>query len=369
MDWNKQTETMMNAWLDAQRQWWEAWQGTTESANAADVFSPLFMQWQGLMQQSLASWTGNSPIARQVAEQFVASQGAMLRFVELATRAWSEVQPKLVGVDDWSSIVSQYAEQIRAQFDQFHVGTAKATENLNELWALYTEELRRMGMVWAEAIQRAPEFVVFPGMGDGSGVLELTNLYWDAFERTFGGLLESPGLGLTRELNEKIARGFDRWLDFRRASADYQSKLSDVWSEAFEQLMHEMTELSERGKMVSGVRDLLLLWGQVADRVFIETFRTDEYVQIQGQMLNAAMAYRVQVREIMEYVLNALDLPTRSEVDEAHRNIYELRREVKALKKELATLKKPARKPTTRRKSKAVAAPDTAAETTEEAQP
>ncbi|MCD4687218.1 MAG: class III poly(R)-hydroxyalkanoic acid synthase subunit PhaE [Anaerolineae bacterium] len=272
------------------------------------------------------------------------------------------------GESDWSTVVQQYAEQVRAQFDQFHVGTAKATENLNELWGLYTEELRRMGMTWMEPLQRAPGFMAFPGVADGSGVVELTNLYWDAFERTFGGLLQSPGLGLTRELNEKIAHGFDSWLDFRRASADYQSKLGDMWSEAFEQLMHEMKELSERGEMVSSVRGLLLLWGQVADRVFVKTFRTDEYVQIQGQMLNAAMAYRVQVREIMEYVLNALDLPTRSEVDEAHRNIYELRREVKALKKELAALRKSARKSTSRRKPKAAAdAPDPAAETTEEA--
>jgi polyhydroxyalkanoate synthase subunit PhaE len=262
------------------------------------------------------------------------------------------LQPKLDGTEDWASVAQQYAEQMRAQFEQFFGGTTKATENLNELWGLYVEELQRMGLAWLEPFQRAPGFMSPPGMGDGSGVVELTNLYWDAFERTFGGLLQSPGLGLTRELNEKIARGFDTWLDFRRASAGYQSKLGDVWSEAFEQLMREMADMAERGEMIDSVRDLLLLWGQVADRVFVRTFRTDEYVQIQGRMLNAAMAYRVRVREIMEYLLNALDLPTRSEVDEAHRNIYELRREVKALKRELAALQKPAPKPASRRKPK-----------------
>lgn len=365
MDWGKQAETVMNAWLDAQRQWWEAWQGTPKS-QPADALPAMLAQWQTLMQQTMASWTGNAPVARQVAEQFIASQGAMMRFVELVTQTWAALQPKLDGSESWSAVAQQYADQMRAQFDEFLAGSTKATENLNELWGLYWEELQRMGLAWLEPFQRAPGFMSPPGMAAGSDVLELTNLYWDAFERTFGGLLQSPGLGMTRELNEKIARGFDTWLDFRRASAGYQAKLADVWAEAFEQLIHEMADLSERGEMVGSVRDLLLLWGQVADRVFVRTFRTDDYVQIQGRMLNAAMAYRVRMREVMEYVLTALDLPTRNEVDEAHRNIYELRREVKALKKELAALKKPAPKATSRRKSKPAAAPD-AAETTEEA--
>ena len=37
----------------------------------------------------------------------------------------------------------------------------------------------------------------------------------------------------------------------------------------------------------------------------------------------------------MEIYLRSMNLPTRSEVDEIHRTIYELRKEVKSLKKAL----------------------------------
>ena len=189
-------------------------------------------------------------------------------------------------------------------------------------------------------MQRTPTLAAGIFTGRGADLLELTNLYWDAFERTFGSLLQAPGLGLTRELNEKIARGFDRWLDYRRASADYQTKLADAWAATFEQLIRTMADLAEKGQTITSIRELLLMWGQIADRVFIQTFQTDEYVQIQGQFLNAAMAYRIQQREIMEIALKSYDLPTRSEVDEAHRNIYELRKEIKALKKQVAEMQK-----------------------------
>jgi hypothetical protein len=87
MDWGKQAETVLDAWLDAQRQWWEAWQGTAASPPTTDAISPLFAQWQALMQQTMAHWAGDAPVARQVAEQFIASQSAMMRFVELVTQA------------------------------------------------------------------------------------------------------------------------------------------------------------------------------------------------------------------------------------------------------------------------------------------
>jgi class III poly(R)-hydroxyalkanoic acid synthase PhaE subunit len=342
MDWS-------TAWADAQQQFWDVWQGmigTPEKPSAP--YTQLFEQWRDLAVKALENWSGDDMITRLVAEQFVNSQTALLRFVEMTVNAWAEIGPKMAAGEDWQA----YADAMRQQFAETYAGTTEASEDLNELWALYMAEWQRLSQPWMEPLQRTATLGASILSGRGSDELvELTNLYWDAFEQTFGSLLQAPGLGLTRELNEKIARGFDRWLDYRRASADYQRKLADAWSEAFEELVSEMAGLSEKGGTISSIRDLLLLWGQVADRVFVKTFQTDEYVQIQGQFLNAAMAYRIQQREIMEIYLQANDIPTRSEVDEAHRNIYELRKEIKALKKQVADMQKASTppKPTRRR--------------------
>jgi uncharacterized coiled-coil DUF342 family protein len=47
------------------------------------------------------------------------------------------------------------------------------------------------------------------------------------------------------------------------------------------------------------------------------------------------MKYRIEEQKVVEEMMKATYVPTRSEMDEAHRNIYELRKEVKALKKAL----------------------------------
>ena len=72
--------------------------------------------------------------------------------------------------------------------------------------------------------------------------------------------------------------------------------------------------------------------------MFLEAFRTERYTLAQGKFLNANMEYRISQRRIMEEYMEAFDMPTRSEIDEAHRRIYELRKEVKGLKKQLNEL-------------------------------
>ena len=100
-------------------------------------------------------------------------------------------------------------------------------------------------------------------------------------------------------------------------------------------------EIERLIKAIATMRDLLQLWGRVADRVFVETFHTDEYIQLQGHFLNAAMKFRIQQREIAEVFQKTADLPTRREVDEAHRNIYEVRKELRQLKRVVDGLQEP----------------------------
>jgi class III poly(R)-hydroxyalkanoic acid synthase PhaE subunit len=173
-------------------------------------------------------------------------------------------------------------------------------------------------------------------LGDRSTSTELSNLYWDIYEKIFGSFLNSPSLGYSRELNNKWLKGFDSWINLYKASFDYQVVLADVWVRTFEELMRELVSSEEKGETLQNWRQFLQVWSRVVDRVFAETFRSSDALEIRGKFLNAAMTYRLQQQQLMEVFLKMNDLPIRSEVDEIHRSIYELRKEIKSLKKSLA---------------------------------
>jgi class III poly(R)-hydroxyalkanoic acid synthase PhaE subunit len=128
-------------------------------------------------------------------------------------------------------------------------------------------------------------------------------------------------------------------LDYRKAGFEYQVTLGQTWIRAFEEFMQQLVIRAEKGESVPGVRKLLYLWIEIVDRVFTDVFRSAEYIRIQGCLVNTATAYRLREREIVDAFLKSTHLASRSELDEAYRRIYELRKDVKELKKAFQALK------------------------------
>jgi class III poly(R)-hydroxyalkanoic acid synthase PhaE subunit len=190
--------------------------------------------------------------------------------------------------------------------------------------------------LWAEPLRLSLEIASRAVVGYASAVSEATNLYWDIYEKTFGSVLQSPSLGYTREFNNKLFKSFDAWINFSKASVDYQLVLVDVGLKAFEEVMRELASSQEKDETIQNWQQFLQVWSSVFDRVFAQTFRSEDALEIQGKFLNSAMTYRLRQQQLMEVFLKMNDLPSRSEVDEIHRSIYELRKEIKSLKKSLA---------------------------------
>ena len=190
--------------------------------------------------------------------------------------------------------------------------------------------------LWAGLLRLSLEIVSQALVSYALALSELANLYWDIYEKTFGTVLQSPSLGYTREFNNKLFKSFDAWINFYKANFEYQLLLVDVWLKAFEELTRELASFTEKGETLRNWQQFLQVWSSVFDRVFAQTFRSADALEIQGKFLNSAMTSRLYQQQLMEVFLKMYDLPTRSEVDEIHRSIYEMRKEIKSLKKALA---------------------------------
>jgi class III poly(R)-hydroxyalkanoic acid synthase PhaE subunit len=189
---------------------------------------------------------------------------------------------------------------------------------------------------WLKAWQVAPSHMGVAMAGEGpSEMIELANLYWQAYDQTFGMMVNTPGVGLTRELTNKISQGFESWKTLTQAMDDYQYLILDAWSGVMEQVLRDMMKRAEQGQPVESIRDLVKMWTGAADKSFAQVATSEKYAEVQGRFLSSYMDYRIKEQQIVEEFLRYSYVPTRSEMDEAHRNVYELRKEVKALKKAL----------------------------------
>jgi polyhydroxyalkanoate synthase subunit PhaE len=161
---------------------------------------------------------------------------------------------------------------------------------------------------------------------------------WALHDRTSARLLRMPGLGLTREVQEKSARALDAWLELVRAGGPYAVLLADAGMRSVPAVARRLAgEAVTRRSRLDGQAVVEALLDGCED-AFHATLESKEYFQAQADLVNAAMLYRGRQRELSAMLMRFTDFASREEVEDVGRMMHGLRRELRALRREVEAL-------------------------------
>lgn len=338
-DWTEQAEQMLKTWTEAQKNVWDSWQdfaGRTVGASARPQnLSMNPMEW---FQQSMSLWTDPTGVARDAGRQVFGSQAAMMRNLELLTKAWQMVAPKLDAKQDWRSGLTEFGTKWFEQATGMPAGVLEMSKDSGALWQSYMNEWGPLLKPWvSSAIQATGTGHLGEMMlGGSAGLSRLFTMGQDEFQPTaFTSLAEIPSIGVTREHQAKLLRAFDAFVDLRKVMLEFNQLTVGAMSKAVENVMEKLVAMSEKGEKIKSVRDLNRLWLDSADEVFTKMYASEEYLELQRRLSTTGMTYKLMQQDVIEMALKGLNLPTRRELDDAYKTLYDLRKEVKALKKAL----------------------------------
>ena len=320
MQWDKGTETLLNGWLQSQQKlwgnWWDVMAGSTQNGHPGPVnggaangtashgqpaalnFNPMFEVWQSMaegwrnyLQQSVDAFAPQlSDGVRQSMAQFMASQQQTQQLLRMSTEAWQAMVATASSPAEWQTALTSYLEAMRQQLTSgFNI--SQMTQNSSELWQIYSQELQKVTQPWLALWFQGAPFGVSSGQPKGSSALaDMTNLYWDAVNQSAGRMANIPSIGLTRELNEKVNRGFLYWQDNQRVNAEYQQLLLNTMVDAFAAFMQKLLAMAQAGQPIESQQKLLSLWVEVADAEFLKLFHSEHYAAVQSRYVNSSMA-------------------------------------------------------------------------------
>jgi polyhydroxyalkanoate synthase subunit PhaE len=310
----------------------------TEYVNTwTETGAKMWSSWFDMMGAIPTPMGDIRPELQEATKRYLDNRDVLVKFLQLSIDAWQDIFPKVQAGDDWQTVLNKYTEQMRQQFDSFTTTTSKTSEDVGQLWKIYLQQMQKFNQLWLDPLGMSNGAIAKAFLGNTSALIEFNNLYWNRFyEEAFGNWLQAPLLGLPREINRKLLDGFEAWRALYQASTNYQILLADIQVRSFETLMKKLVAIAEKGQPVKDWRQFQDLWSVVSDEVFEATFCQPENLKIRGQFINSLNNYRLQQQQLMQLYLKAMNLPLRSEVDEIHKTIYELRKEVKSLKKALA---------------------------------
>jgi len=283
------------------RQYWNAWAGALRGASPEAAAA---QPWQAAM-----DWWG-----RAVKGAPAASGDALERFNAQARQWFGQMQ------------------QVAAQFGG---GDASASQ---------------IASAWRRAVESAgaDPFVDLmrgmrgPGLEGFEQWFEQARPWLDGMRGESLSWLRTPTFGFAREHQQ-------RWQQLALAVADYQ-QCTQAYDELMRQATRDACAIFEDklgaheapGEQLQSARALFDLWVDAAEDAYAKIALSREFQEAYGKLVDAQMRVRGGVQREVEQASAVFGMPTRTELDGAHRKIVALERQLRKLQDEMKAASGPA---------------------------
>lgn len=151
------------------------------------------------------------------------------------------------------------------------------------------------------------------------------------FDLALERLTEGPTYATLWDLDRKLLSAQKLWLKRSEEIAAYQTIVQAAWRRAVQRFVEALND--PKAPSLKSGREFLDLWIATANACLLEMHRSKAFLEAQRKMTRSATEYRLQEREIAEAFCAMHHIPTRTEMDEVQRAVYELRRELRALQR------------------------------------
>jgi class III poly(R)-hydroxyalkanoic acid synthase PhaE subunit len=152
---------------------------------------------------------------------------------------------------------------------------------------------------------------------------------WQQPARSWLGL---PAFGFAREHQERWQQLAQAQLGLQEQSQAYQALLAEAGQDAFARFERKLAERSEPGRQLESVRALFDLWIDAAEEAYADIALSPRFRDAYAALVNAQMTLRARLQEEIEQASGQWGVPTRTELDSAHRKIVQLERELRRLR-------------------------------------
>lgn len=283
-----------------------------------------------------------------LARQYWNAWGEMMRggastpdAMHAGTQAWHD------GIDWWTRLVHGHRGEANAAVERFNTMARDWYGQMQQVAAQFAGQdagAAEIARAWKQALGAAGENP-FPEMframrGQGQQGLdqwiEDASPFLDAWKREGKSWLGLPAFGFAREQQERWQALAAAQLDYQDRSSAYNALMLKAAQRAYEVFEDKLAARAAPDAQLKSARALFDLWIDAAEEAYAEIALSPEFREVYGALVDAQMRVRAGVQKEVEQAAAQLGMPTRTEVDAAHRKIAELERQVRRLRDAVA---------------------------------
>lgn len=333
---------------DAERWARQLWQGWADLMRGAAA-SPSFPGWP----PPVTLWPS--------APAFAAGAPSMPNWQHLIEGWMQQLQGTRGGMNDLADQFNTQARHWFAQMQQLAAQFGQAPVDAGQITQAWRRAVGATGQNPFPELFRSLRGPALQGMEQW---VQGAQPMLDAWRSEAHAWLSLPTFGLAREHQERWQQLLKAQLDYQRHVGSFNALMAKAGEEAFALFEQKLIAHEEPGQQLTSARALFDLWIDACEEAYARVALSPEFRSVYAQVVDAQMALRLAVQGQVEQVCEMAGLPTRSEVDAAHRKVAQLERQVRRLQQAMASVTVTARpQPARSASSSATQAAPGAAET------
>src|SRR3954454_13470489 len=266
--------------------------------------------------------------------EFWTSQGrALLEAQEQVAKALSESVQAAAG-GKFPALTGVLPDTLSAEAEDL----GRASKSLVDLWSAATTVCSRLA-------------TILPSMSGSDGVIEATMRKMVDPRSWMGGtgemddflarMTEGPRFADLWEVKRRYAGVLQAWMTLRRRGLEHNAVVLEAWLQAGRRFTEQIAGKASADGRPLDAKAALDLWVETANRQLLETQRSEAFLRTQAALIRATIDLRTAQQDLVEHFGKQYGFLTRTELDDVHRTITELRREVRALRREQQKLAAP----------------------------
>lgn len=253
----------------------------------------------------------------------------MKSWTKLQEDAW-RLQSKMM--QDAAGAAGEYAETPRTDESE-----TETPSPFDEIWAQSQEAFTKWGEYIAAAMPKGSESGI--GADMLSHLLDPSawlNIGINELNQTIEHLSEGAQFADIWQAERRMLSATREWLELRQQSLRYRYIIMSAWMRAYDRFYEAHgQDFAEGGVPPMGWHGLVRSWLEIANDELLKTQRSEEFLAAQRDLLRASIDFRSCQQRFVEDFCETHGIPSRTEVDDLHRMVTELRREMRGLRREL----------------------------------
>lgn len=203
------------------------------------------------------------------------------------------------------------------------------TQLAGTAWSVFTDIEKQ----WADLFGKSSQYIRIKDFANLDK--EALDRWSEVYDKEFRKFITMPQLGLSRFHQERMNQVIDRFNSLQLAMADFLYQLYRPIEQSATRLQETVTKWMGSGSLPDNPKTYYREWIKILEGEYMVLFKSPGYSLCLGKVMMAAQSYDIARKELLEQILRYFALPTNRDMDDAFKEIHDLKKRISRIEKQL----------------------------------